>query len=298
MAKVIDRNSEQYIANRVSGVTLVLNIVLSVFKALAGIAGHSGAMISDAIHSASDVLSTVVVMIGITFSNKDEDDDHQYGHEKLESVCAIIVAVMLFITACGIGKSGLEMLIAHYNGEVIKTPTRVALIAACVSIGLKEWMYWYTLIPAKRINSQALMADAWHHRSDALSSIGSLIGIGGAMLGFEFLDPLVSVVICIIIMKVALDIGKESVDQIVDKVADDKDIETIKKAVLEIEGVKRIDDLKTRVHATKLYVDLEIAVDGDLSMRQAHDIAERVHDNVEAAVETVKHIMVHVNPYE
>lgn len=294
----IDKNSEQYIANKVSFVTLIMNLVLSIFKALAGIIGHSGAMISDAIHSASDVLSTVVVMIGITFSNKEEDDDHQYGHEKLESVCAIIVAVMLFVTACGIGKSGIEMLFALYNGETIKTPTTIALVAAGVSIAMKEWMYWYTKIPAKKIGSQALLADAWHHRSDALSSIGSLIGIGGAMMGFAFLDPLVSVIICLIIIKVALDISKEAVDQIVDKVADKETVETIKKAVVEIDGVKRIDDLKTRVHATKLYVDLEIAVDGDLSMRQAHDIAERVHDNVENAVETVKHIMVHVNPYE
>lgn len=292
----MDKSSDQYIANKVSIIALVTNIVLSSFKLLAGILGHSGAMISDAVHSASDVLTTIMVLFGVNVAAIKDDDNHQYGHEKVESLVGVIMAGALGITALGIGYSGVKNLFGLYNGVSIRIPGALALVAALVSICSQEIMYWYTRGAAKRINSQALLADAWHHRSDAISSVGSLLGIGGAMLGWTFLDPLVSIVICVIIGKVAYSIAKSSVDQLVDKAADVDTVKLIEDAVMSVDGVVRIDDMKTRLHAKLLFVDLEIAVNGDISARDAHEIAENVHDTVESSFHDVKHIMVHVNP--
>lgn len=296
MAKAIDKTSDQYLANKVSVIALITNLMLSSFKLFAGIFAHSGAMISDAVHSTSDVLTTVMVMFGINISALEDDDNHQYGHEKIESLVGTVMAIMLMVTALGIGYSGIKTLFALRSGNGIRVPGGLALVAALVSIISQEAMFWYTRAAGKKINSQALIADAWHHRSDAMSSVGSFIGIGGAMLGWTFLDPVVSIGICIVIGKVAFDIGRTSIDQLIDKAADKETVEIIEKAVMEIDGVIRIDDLKTRLHSKKLFVDLEIAVDGDMTTWQTHAIAERVHDNVESICNEVKHIMVHVNP--
>lgn len=292
----MDRTSDQYIANKVSVTALITNILLSAFKLAAGIIAHSGAMVSDAVHSSTDVLTTIMVLFGVNMSAVKEDDSHQYGHEKIESLVGAVMSAALMATALGIGYTGIKNLFGIYNGVNIRVPEALALVAAAVSIISQEAMYWYTRKAANKINSQALLADAWHHRSDALSSIGSLLGIGGAMMGFTFLDPLVSIVICVIIGKVAIDIGKTSVDQLIDRSADEGTVKLIERSVLDTSGVIKIDDLKTRLHAKRLYVDLEISVNGDMSAREAHDIAERVHDNVEGTCKDVKHIMVHVNP--
>lgn len=289
-------NPEARIANRVSFFTLLINVLLSVGKLLAGVLAHSGAMVSDAVHSASDVFSTLIVIVGINISKKDADKDHPYGHEKLEAVVAILLAFILFLTAYGIFRSGLHNVQQVIKGEEIAIPGILALLAAVISIGVKEWMYWYTQAAAKKIQSAALMADAWHHRSDALSSIGSLLGIGGAMLGIAILDPVASLLICIMIAKVAFDIGRTAINQIVDKAADDQTVEQIHHVVLSTAGVIGIDDLKTRMHVNKMYVDVEVCMDGSLSLDQAHEIAEQVHEKVEKQVENVKHCMVHVNP--
>ncbi len=190
------------VAMRVSAVSIIANFALTVFKLSAGILAHSGAIISDAIHSASDVFSTVVVIIGIRISRKESDKNHPYGHERLECVAAIVLATILAFTGLGIGYSALRQ-IAGGDYANLTVPGRLALVAAAVSILVKEAMYQYTRINARRIDSGALMADAWHHRSDALSSVGALIGIGGARLGFPILDPVASVVICVFIEKAA-----------------------------------------------------------------------------------------------
>ncbi|MDE6912105.1 MAG: cation diffusion facilitator family transporter, partial [Lachnospiraceae bacterium] len=199
-------------AMRVSFVSIAVNIILSVFKLLAGIFADSAAMVSDAVHSASDVFSTIVVIIGIKISSKASDKNHPYGHERLECVAAIILSTILAVTGLGIGYTALMKII---SGEyaALSIPGRLALVAAIVSIVMKEGMYWYTRISAKRIESGALMADAWHHRSDALSSVGAFIGIGGAMLGFPVLDTVASIVICFFIEKAAYDIFKDAVDK-------------------------------------------------------------------------------------
>lgn len=284
-------------AMRISFVSIVINVILSLFKALAGLVAHSGAMISDAIHSASDVFSTIVVIIGVKISGKESDKEHPYGHERMECVAAILLATILAITGLGIGWSAVTK-IAGGNYDQLEVPGVLALVAAIVSIVVKEAMYWYTRAGAKKIDSGALMADAWHHRSDSLSSIGALIGIGGARLGFPILDPIASVVICIFIEKAALDIFMDAVNKMVDKACDEETEARMRDCVIGQEGVLGVDLLRTRTFGNKVYVDIEISADGDKTLREAHTIAENVHDSVEREFPKVKHIMVHVNPKE
>lgn len=291
------KTNEQAVAMRVSGVSIFVNVALSLFKLLAGILAHSGAMISDAIHSASDVISTVVVIIGVRLSGKKSDREHQYGHERLECVSSIILSGLLLLTGVGIGISGVNKIIAGTAGEELLVPGALALFAAILSLVVKEWMFWYTRAAAKKINSGALMADAWHHRSDALSSIGAFIGILGARLGFPILDPIASVVICIFIAKASIDIFRDAIDKMVDHSCDEETVEKMKKLILKTPGVKRIDEIRTRLFGSKIYVDIEIAADGTMSLKDAHAIAEQVHHSVENNFQDVKHCMVHVNPY-
>ena len=282
---------------KVSVISIIGNVFLSIFKFIAGIIGKSNAMISDSIHSLSDVLSTIVVMIGLKIASKKEDVSHPYGHERIECVASFILAIFLFITGLGIGWMGIKTIFFENYSE-IKTPTLIALIAAIISIITKEAMYWYTRSVAKKIKSDALMADAWHHRSDALSSIGSLIGIGGAMMGFKLLDSIASIIICLCIIKVSYDIFMDSVDKMVDKACNSDFINKICDLVLSTNGVLNIDLIKTRLFGNKIYIDLEIAANQDLTLKEAHEIAQEVHDNIENNYEDVKHCMVHVNPKE
>ena len=286
---------EKKTAMRVSAVTIVWNVILSIFKLIAGIVGHSGAMISDAVHSASDVFSTIIVILGINIASRQSDDDHQYGHDRLECVAAILLAVVLFATGIGIGIGGINKIIEGTAGED-EIPGMIALIAAVASIVVKEGMFWYTRSAAKKINSGALMADAWHHRSDALSSVGALIGIGGARLGFPVLDPIASVIICVFIVKAAYDIFKDAIDKMVDKSCDEETEEKMRRLIEEQQGVLKVDVLRTRLFGAKMYVDIEIAADGDITLREGHEIAQAVHDKVEEEFPLVKHCMVHVNP--
>jgi len=289
------RLNEQ-MAIRVSMVTVIWNILLSGFKLIAGVFGHSGAMISDAVHSISDVFSTFIVMIGVKLAGKKPDKEHPYGHERFECVAAIILAVMLFVTGASIGVSGTQKIFSGNAGELV-IPTQLPLIAAILSIIIKEGMYWYTRFTAKKINSGALMADAWHHRSDALSSIGSFIGILGARLGFPILDPIASIVICVFILKVAVQIFMASVGKMTDKACDAKLEEEMKRAVLQIDGVLGIDQMRTRLFGDKVYVDIEILVVGSDSLEEAHSVAHKVHDLIEKNYPQVKHCMVHMNPF-
>ena len=281
------------VAKRVSIVTVLWNTILSIIKIVVGVLGHSNAIVADGIHSMSDVFTTIIAYIGVRLSAKQADDDHQYGHEKFEPVMSKILATVLIVTALLIGYSGIKNM---FRTDLV-TPSSLNLFAAGLSIVVKEWMYRYTIKAANKINSSALKADAWHHRTDAFSSIGSLIGVGGALLGFKFLDPLAAVVIAVIIIKVAVEIYLKSIDEIMDKSADEETLEKIKSAVLSVDGVIAIDLLLTRQHASLIYVDLEIGVDGDLTLWKAHAIAEKAHLAVEDEIESVKHCMVHVNPY-
>ena len=287
----MDIDDRNRIGQRISGITLLTNFVLSLGKIFAGVIGQSSAMVADGFHSLSDMVSTIAVMIGLKLSSKPQDEDHPYGHEKLESVTAKFLAVILFVTALSIGYGAIRKIIL---GE-FTTPGLIALYAAILSIVVKEWMYRYTLKGARRIESSAMLADAWHHRSDALSSIGALIGIVGARSGFLILDPLASFVICAFIAKVAVDIYLRSIKELVDHAPDKEVIYQIRNNILNVKGVLGIDDLKSRIHVNRLYVDVEIRVRNDLKVDEAHEIAEEVHLKVESNPK-VKHCMVHVNP--
>lgn len=282
-------------AYTVSAVTIAVNVLLAAGKLLAGIVGASGAMVSDGVHTASDVFTTVIALIGIRVSGKEKDEQHQYGHERFECVASILLAAVLFATGVGIGMGGIK-LIAAAGEKSIAVPGGVALGAALLSIAAKEVMYWYTRAAAKKINSGALMADAWHHRSDALSSVGAFVGIFGARMGLPVLDPISSIVICTFIIKAAWDVFIDAVNKMVDKACDNDTVEKLRYVVAEQPGVESVADLRTRLFGAKMFVDIEICVDGELTIRQGHDIAEQVHDSIESAFPQVKHCMVHVEP--
>lgn len=285
---------ENRIVIKLGAVGIVGNVALSSFKLVAGIVGNSGAMISDAVHSMSDVFATMIAWFGVHQSKKDADDEHPYGHERVECVASLILGLILLATGIGIGFNGI-MTIA---GGDYAAPGRIALLAAAVSIITKEAMFWYTMHYAKLLNSDAFKADAWHHRSDALSSIGSLVGIGGALMGFPVMDPIASVVICIFILKVAYDIIKDAFAKMLDTACSEEFEEELREFIDSYEGVEAVDLLQTRLFGSRVYVDIEIAVDGEMKLRQAHDIAENVHDGIEEKYKDVKHVMVHVNPTE
>ena len=288
--------SMEQIAIRVSKTSILVNTLLSLAKLAAGILASSEAMISDAVHSASDVFSTFVVIIGIKMAGKKADKEHPYGHERMECVAAILLAAVLAVTGAGIGFSGLRK-IAGGSFEQLAVPGVLAIAAAILSIVVKEWMFWYTRANAKKINSGALLADAWHHRSDALSSVGAFIGILGARMGYPVLDAAASVGICLFIEKAAFEICRDAMDKMVDKSCPDELVDRMREVVRKEEGVINIDDMKTRLFGDKIYVDVEFSADGRKSLEESHDIAERVHAAIEREFPAVKHCMVHVNPY-
>lgn len=293
----MQNSHNEKLALKTSVVTIIFNVILSLFKLIAGVVGNSFAMISDAIHSASDVFSTVIVIIGVKISSRAPDKNHPFGHERFECVAAIVLSVILFATGLGIGYGGINSIITGAYKD-FKTPTVLALVAAIVSIAVKEGMFWYTRATAKAINSGALKADAWHHRSDALSSVGSLIGIVGAMCGVLILDSIAAIVICLLILKAAIDIFREAVKKMTDEACDEGTEEEISKFIASCDGVVRLDSLMTRLFGNRIYVIAEIACNGDLSLYEAHVIADRVHDGIEANFPLVKHVTVHVNPYQ
>ena len=294
--EMLERDVQQ-VAFKVSFVTIIGNLILSIGKLLVGIFAHSSAMISDAVHSASDVFSTIVVIIGIKFASKDADKEHPYGHERLECVAAIVLAMVLFITGLEIGADAFTKIVRG-NYSDLQIPGVLALVASCVSIVAKEAMYWYTRYYARKFDSNALMADAWHHRSDAFSSIGALIGIGGARLGFPVMDSLASFVIFGFIVKAAYDIFKDAMNKMVDYSCDEETEQQIYDCIMASENVLGIDLLQTRIFGSKIYVDVEIRVNASYTLEEAHNIAEEAHENIERKFPKIKHVMVHVNPFE
>lgn len=292
----MDKKHGENLAIRVSVVTIIGNLILTLFKLLAGVVAHSGAMVSDAIHSASDVLSTFVVIAGVKLAGKESDQEHPFGHERFECVAAIILSVMLAVTGAGIGWAGIQNILGG-SGQLL-IPGRLALVAAIISIVSKEAMYWYTRAAAKKLGSSSLMADAWHHRSDALSSIGSFVGILGARLGVPVLDPVASVVICLFILKAAWDIFQDAISKMLDTACPEEVEQEMRQTVLSQSGVLRIDRLQTRLFGDRIYVEVEIAADANAPLSLAHEVSAQVHQAIERQFPKVKHCMVHVNPLE
>ncbi len=287
---------EQRIVNKISRVGIFGNVILAAFKLLAGIFGKSGAMVSDAVHSLSDVFATLIAYIGVRLSRQKEDAEHPYGHERLECLASLVLGLILAGTGFGIGYAGIQNL--FFSRETLEVPTFLPLIAAVVSIIVKEGMFWYTMHYAKKLDSAAFKADAWHHRSDAISSVGSFAGIALAKLGLPFMDSVASLLICLLILKVAYDIIRDAVVKMLDTSSGKDTEQKIWRFVEEQPGVRHVDLLRTRQFGNKIYVDLEIAVKRDISLIDAHTIAEQVHGGLEQSFSNIKHVMIHVNPEE
>ena len=290
------RRTNEQMAMRASIVTIICDIGMVVFKLFAGIFGRSTAMLADAVHSLSDMVATFVVMIGVKMANRKADKEHPYGHERFEAVAAIILSIMLFATGAGIGWAGVQQIIHWEHGDDIAIPGMIALVAAVVTIALKGIMYIYKIRVAKKIDSGALKADAWHHLSDSLSSIGSFAGILGARMGFPILDPIAAIAICLFILKASLDIFRDAISKMTDRACDDETQGRMREVILAQEGVMDIDLFKTRIFGDRIYVEVEISVDGTKTLQEAHEIAHKVEDAIESEFPKVKHCMVHMNP--
>ncbi len=273
-----------------------VNAVLIALKFIAGILGRSSAMVADAVHSLSDFVTDIIVLVFVRISGKPHDKTHDYGHGKFETLATLIIGLILIGAGAGLMAGGISLVIDSLHGHSLPRPTWLALSVAAISVVSKEILYRYTIVWGNRLDSPAVVANAWHHRSDALSSIGAFVGIGGARMGFPILDPIASVVICLFILKAAYDVFKDAVDKMVDKSCDTETEEKIRDLICRQQGVVRVDELRTRLFGAKMYVDVEIAADGERPLRETHAIAENVHDCIEKEFPMVKHCMVHVNP--
>ena len=281
------------VAFRISKVSIGVNVLLSLLKIIIGFISGSGALVADGFHSVSDVVTTIMAMVGVYISGQTSDENHPYGHEKYEPVMGKLMATFLFATGLLIAFNAIK----NIQSGVVHIPESTAIIAAVLSIIIKEAMYHYTMRGAIKIESSVLKADAWHHRTDAISSVGSFIGIWGAMNGWPIMEPIAAIAIGVLIIKVSVDIYMQSIRELIDTAADPDTLEDIREIILDTNGVLDIDDLKTRIHVNRLYVDVEIAVDANLTLRDAHHISEDVHDRIEELIPKVKHCMVHVNPF-
>lgn len=280
-------------ANKVTLQAIGWNIFLAFIKIIAGILGKSSVMIADGLHSASDIITSMGVLIGNYISSKPFDKEHNYGHEKAETLVSFLLSIILVGVALSIGYEASKSL---FNIEGIAIPTLLPLDVSIISILIKEYQYRITIRIAKKINSPALKADAWHHRSDALSSIAAFVGIGGAMLGFKILEPLASIVVALFVCKVGYDILKNAVNELMDVSIDETYENEIKKIAQLTEGVMNLGSLRTRKHGASAYVDLVICVDGKLTVTSGHDIATNLEKKIQNDINIVKGITVHVEP--
>lgn len=286
-------NSRYEEATKVTLISIIWNVVLTFIKVLGGILGKSNAMIADGLHSASDIISSIGVLIGNKIAKTPNDKEHNYGHEKAETLVSFLLSMLLIGVALKISLNGINSLI-HLSD--VQVPTFLPLIISVISIGVKEYQYKITIKVAKKINSPSLKADAWHHRSDALSSVAAFIGIGGSLLGFKALDPIATVVVGLFVAKVGLDIFKDAINELMDYSIDENDESQIITIANDTDGVLNIGELRTRKHGSMAYVDLTICVNKDLTVLQGHEIANKLEISILEELQIVKGITVHVEP--
>ena len=294
----MNREKEIYKVTLVGG---AVNAILLLFKFIAGVVGHSSAMIADAAHSLSDFVTDIIVLVFVKISNKPQDKSHDYGHGKFETLAMTVIGIALMAVAIGIIVKGAMKIAAWANGEVLVAPGKLAFWAAIVSIVLKEAVYRYSIIKAKKLNSKAVEANAWHHRSDALSSIGTAVGIGGAIfLGerWTILDPIASVVVGSFIVKVAFDLLKNGIGDLMEQSLPDQVDDEILDLARSVSGVSEPHDLRTRRIGNHYAIELHILMDGDISLREAHDKASEVEDLLRQQYGEDTHVVVHVEPEE
>lgn len=289
----------QHAIYRVTIVGAVLNLILIIFKMLAGILGRSGAMVADAIHSLSDFVTDVIVLVFVRISNKPRDVDHDYGHGKYETLATALIGVLLFVVGVGVLAGGCSSILAYLRGETLGQPGMVALWAAVVSVVTKEWLYRYTRAVGRRANSKAVVANAWHHRSDALSSVGTMVGVGGAILlgeDWRVLDPLAAVVVSVFILKVSVDLVRPCVDELLEKSLPEDMERDITRLVLSTGGVAHLHNLCTRRIGNNVAIEFHICMDGNLSLTEAHRTASHIEELLREAYGERTHIVIHVEP--
>ena len=294
----IDREKK---AARVTWVGFFTNLILSAAKIVAGVVGRSSAMVADGIHSLSDFVTDFIVIIFIKISAKNEDSDHPYGHGKFETFATMLISFALFIVAIGIFYSGSVKIYEVLNGRTIERPTYLALVMAAVSIVVKEGLYWYTIIVGRKIDSPAVIANGWHHLSDAFSSIGTLIGISGAMfLGerWRILDPITSVIVGIFIIGVAYKLARPSIQELLEMSLPQEIKQNIEQKIQATPGVITFHHLRTRKNGNAFIIDMHIKVDARSSIVEAHDIATHVENNLKAALGKRTQVNVHIEPYQ
>lgn len=290
------REKEIYKVTLIGG---AVNLLLLVFKFVAGILGHSSAMIADAVHSLSDFVTDIVVLVFVRISNIPKDKSHDYGHGKYETLALTIIGMALMVVAVSIIVEGATKIAFQLNGGTLESPGMLAFWAAIVSIVLKELTYRYSIIKAKKLNSKAVEANAWHHRSDALSSIGTAVGIGGAIFfgqRWAILDPIASVVVGAFIVKVAFDLLKNGIGDLMEQSLPDKVEDEIMQMVAELPGVVEPHNLRTRRIGNHYAIELHIRMDGDISLREAHDKASEIEDLLRKQYGEETHVAIHVEP--
>lgn len=275
-------------------VGLVINVILAIFKMLAGILGFSYAMIADAINSISDCLATGIVYISLRIGEKPADESHPYGHANAVTIAAFLVALIILATGVFVGVSAVHLIADKH----LETPATIALVAAVASIVTKEGLFRYTLKVGKRNNNPAVIANAWDHRSDAYSSVAVLAGILGARLGFQYLDPVAGLVVSGFIVKMSISLLRPNIGILMDERPKSAVLDRIRATALEVGGIKAIDSLRVHRRGSTYTIDMEIAVDSRLTVEQSHEVAAEVKSRLLSGIEHVQDVMVHVNPYQ
>ena len=293
--------SRTHIAQKATWRGFIINLFLSIGKLMAGIIGHSTAMIADAVHSFSDSGTDIVVLGFVRVSEKESDQNHKYGHGKFETFATLLISFALLFIGIGICWSGIQNIIKSLSGQLLVKPSNMVLAAAFISIIIKEWLYQYTLKVGKSINNQAVIANAWHHRSDALSSIGTFLGVGGAIfLGekWRILDPMAGMIVSFLIIHIAIKIGLPSAKELMEAALPDEIENEILLIVNKTPGVKGSHRLKTRKIGNIYAIDIHIKMDGELSLTESHDIATAVEQKLYKKFGNKTHINIHMEPYQ
>lgn len=292
-------NSREKSIFRVTWIGSIVNFLLLVFKFIAGILGHSSALVADAVHSLSDFVTDIIVILFVRISGKPEDDDHRYGHGKYETLATALIGIALFVVGIGLLVSGTRKVADVINGAILPEPSMVALIAAAVSIVSKEILYRYTVRVGKNLNSQAVIANAWHHRSDAFSSIGTLAGIGGAIfLGekWRILDPIAAILVSAFIVKVAFDLIKPCVDELLERSLPAETEKQILDIIASVPEVSSPHHLRTRRIGSQIAVEVHLRMDGRTTLEDAHNVATRVEKMLKAEFGPDTHVGIHMEP--
>ena len=294
-----EKSSREKGIYKVTIVGSIVNFLLLVFKFFAGIAGHSAAMLADAVHSLSDFITDIVVIVFVRIAGKPEDKGHDYGHGKYEPLATAIIGLLLLCVGFGIFWNGASSIYTFLRGGQLESPGVVALVAALVSIVSKEILYQYTVIQGKKLNSQAVIANAWHHRSDALSSIGTAIGIGGAILlgdHWRVLDPVAAVVVSFFIMKVSVRLLIPCVDELLEKSLPEDVEKEIEQTVLSFPGVSQPHHLRTRRIGNYYAIELHVRMDGKITLEEAHSTATAIENKLKEMFGKGTHVGIHVEP--